>query len=157
MLGQKYPTNPYSGLKEIMQKLRIFCRDRSGTSAVEFALVAPVLILIVLTSIGFGIYLSAANALQQISADAARTAIAGLNSTERSKLASDFIASSTMDYFMLEKAKLRISVADDPANSEQFTVSVDYDARDLPIWSLYCFVLPDKHIKRFSTIRIGGL
>lgn len=131
--------------------------NRSGASAVEFALVAPVFLMILLTFFAFGIYLSTANAVQQVAADAARTAIAGLDATERSKLATEYIEKSTMDYFMLDKDKLTVSVKDDPNNPDQFTVSVDYDAQNLPIWSLYSFALPEKHIRRFSTIRLGGL
>ena len=131
--------------------------NRSGASAVEFALVAPVFLMILLTFLAFGIYLGAANALQQVAADAARTAIAGLDSTERSKLATDYINKSSMNYFMLDRTRLTVSVRDDPNNPDQFTVSVDYDAENLPIWSLYSFALPEKHIRRFSTIRLGGL
>jgi Flp pilus assembly protein TadG len=135
---------------------RIF-KDRDGASAVEFAIIAPLFIMTLLTFIGFGIYLATANAVQQIAADAARTAIAGLDAAERDKLARDFIAKSTFDYFMLEPSRLATKVMDDPRNLDQFTVSVEYDAANLPIWSLYSFVMPTNHIKRFSTIRIGGI
>lgn len=140
-----------------MKLLAKMSQNRSGASAVEFAIISPLLIMLLLTFLAFGIYLTAANSIQQIAADAARTAVAGLNAGERSTLASNFIQKSSMDYFMIDKRKLTVSVQDDAANPSQFTVSVVYDARNLPIWSLYSFVLPDAHIRRFSTIRLGGL
>ena len=131
--------------------------NREGASAVEFAIIAPLFLLILLTLVGFGIYLSAASSVQQIAADAARTAVAGLNASERDQLAKDFIAHSTLDYYLLEPTKLKASVAADLKNADQFTVTVEYDASNLPVWGLYSFVMPSKQIKRFSTIRIGGI
>ena len=131
--------------------------EKSGASAIEFAIVAPVFILLLLTTVAYGIYLSVAGSIQQIAADAARTAIAGLSAPERSHLAREFIARSTLDYYLIEPANLSVSVADDAGNTHQFTVTLEYDASNLPIWNLYSFALPDKKIKRFSTIRIGGI
>ncbi|KJF66571.1 MULTISPECIES: TadE/TadG family type IV pilus assembly protein [Rhizobium] len=133
-----------------------FFRDRSGSSAVEFAIVAPIFFLVLLTMIAYGIYLMAAYSVQQIAADAARTAVAGLNTTERQQLARDFITKSDLSYAFMDKTRFTVDVATDPANANQFTVKVEYDASDLPIWSLYSYTLPDTVIRRFSTIRIGG-
>ena len=140
-----------------MAHMAQFLRNRSGSSAVEFAIVAPVFILVLLTMIAYGIYLMAAHAVQQVAADAARTAVAGLNTTERETLAKEFINKSALDYVFLDRRRVNVSVGTDPTNNNQFTVMVEYDATDLPIWSLYTFALPEKTIRRFSTIRIGGV
>ncbi|MDS7597109.1 TadE/TadG family type IV pilus assembly protein [Agrobacterium tumefaciens] len=136
--------------------VRLF-RDRSGSSAVEFAIVAPIFFLVLLTMIAYGIYLMAAYSVQQVAADAARTAVAGLNTAERQKLARDFVTQSNLNYAFMDKNHFTISVDGDPGNANQFTVKVEYDARDLPIWSLYSYTLPEPVIRRFSTIRIGGV
>ena len=123
-------------------------RDRSGTSAVEFALVAPLFILMMLGMLGYGIYFGAAHSIQQLTADAARTAIAGLDESERRSLAQAFIDAS----------KLTVDVQDSAADGSQFVVGVSYDARDLPIWNLFSgLTMPRTTISRASTIRIGGL
>ena len=134
-----------------------FSRNKSGSSAVEFAIVAPIFFLVLLTMIAYGIYLSAAHAVQQVAADAARTAVAGLSTIERQSLAKAFVDSSALDYAFLDKKHFNVSVGSDPANINQFTVTVEYDASDLPIWNLYTYALPQKTIRRFSTIRIGGI
>lgn len=140
-----------------MRKLvGIFC-NRSGSAAVEFAIVAPVFILVLLTMIAYGIYLAAAHAVQQVAADAARTAIAGMSTSERQALANEFIDKSALNYIFLDKRNVNVVVDSDPFNITQFTVTVEYDATQLPIWSLYSFALPDQTIRRFSTIRIGGI
>ncbi|WP_320201696.1 TadE/TadG family type IV pilus assembly protein [Agrobacterium sp. rho-13.3] len=140
-----------------MKYLARILRNRSGSAAVEFAIVAPVFILVLLTMIAYGIYLMAAYAVQQVAADAARTAVAGISTTERQTLAKDYVDKSALDYIFLDKKHVNVSVGTDPANANQFTVTVEYDATDLPIWNLYSFALPDKTIRRFSTIRIGGI
>ena len=131
--------------------------DRSGTSAVEFAIVAPVFICLLLTFFGYGFYPTTTHTIQQLVADAARTAVAGLSASERTQLATDFINRSTLDYPMLDRGKLQVTVADDAKNPDQFTVALAYDASGLPIWNLYSFAMPNSQIKRFSTIRLGGI
>ncbi|MDQ1184091.1 TadE/TadG family type IV pilus assembly protein [Agrobacterium larrymoorei] len=131
--------------------------NRSGSSAIEFAIVAPLFIIVLLSMVAYGIYLMAAYSVQQVAADAARTAIAGLNNQEREALARDFVSKSALSYAFLDKGDLNVTVGIDNANSNQFTVTVDYDATKLPIWGLYTYALPAKTIRRFSTVRIGGI
>jgi len=131
--------------------------NRSGSSAIEFAIVAPLFIIVLLSMVAYGIYLMAAYSVQQVAADAARTAIAGLNNQEREALARDFVSKSALSYAFLDKGDLNVTVGIDNANSNQFTVTVEYDATKLPIWGLYTYALPAKTIRRFSTVRIGGI
>ncbi len=133
-----------------------FCQCRRGTSAIEFAIVAPLFILILLTLCAFGIYLGTAHAVQQIAADTARVAVAGLSAEERIALAEAHITETVFDYPFIEPDGLVVEVGDDPAPG-QFTVRLAYDASDLPIWNLMTFAMPSQEIERFATIRIGGL
>ncbi|OCW57970.1 TadE/TadG family type IV pilus assembly protein [Hoeflea olei] len=136
---------------------KLFFRDREGSSAIEFALLAPVFLLVVFSMIGYGIYLSAAHAVQQLAADAARTAIAGISANERQRLATEFVGKAAPSHAFLTAENLQVIVKDDPANAEQFTVTLSYDARNLPIWNLYAVAMPSSRIDRFATIRIGGI
>ena len=135
-----------------------FFHSISGASAVEFAIVAPIFILLVLGMIAYGIYFGAAHSVQQLAADAARTAIAGLDEAERQTLAQNFIDANGGGYVFIEADKLEVEVADNPDDAQQFVVSVKYDAANLPIWRfLERLPLPGKTISRSSTIRIGGI
>ncbi|MFZ5617034.1 MAG: TadE family protein, partial [Pseudomonadota bacterium] len=62
---------------------RIFIANRSGASAVEFAIVAPVLLAMLLGMLAYGIYLSADHSVRQLAADVARETIAGIDDEER--------------------------------------------------------------------------
>jgi len=132
-------------------------KNIEGAAALEFAIVAPLFFLTIFTMIGYGIYLSASHAIQQIAADAARTAVAGLSETERKSLANTFIQSTTLDYAFISRDKLTVDVEDDISNLNQFTVTIAYDSSELPIWKLFSFALPDEQIKRYATIRLGGI
>jgi Flp pilus assembly protein TadG len=139
-------------------RLRDLPRCSAGTSAVEFAIVAPILILLLLSMVAWGIYLGASHSIQQIAADAARTAVAGLDENERISLADSYIAKNVSGYPFIDKAKLTLDIKDNPDDADEFTVAIRYDARDLPIWNLLPYLpLPGTTIRHSSTIRIGGM
>lgn len=140
-----------------MHALTRLSKDRAGTSALEFAIIAPLFFLALFTLIAYGIYLSVTHSVQQIAADAARTAVAGLNPAERVTLVNRYIHASRLDYSFINRAKMQVVVTDDPGNPEQFTVTVSYDSSDLPIWKLFTFALPHEKIERYATVRVGGL
>ncbi|MEW9615129.1 TadE/TadG family type IV pilus assembly protein [Shinella sp. S4-D37] len=140
-----------------MRTLPNLIKDRAGTSALEFAIIAPLFFLILFTLIAYGIYLSVTHAVQQVAADAARTAVAGLNPAERILLVNHYLNASHFDYAFLDRARMQVDVTDDPSNPEQFTVRIVYDSGDLPIWNLFTFALPSQRIERYSTVRVGGL
>lgn len=137
--------------------IRRYGANNSGAAAVEFALIAPLFFLTLLSLIAYGIYFSAAHSVQQLAADAARTAVAGLNETERETLVADFVSRTTMNHALLDKSRLSLQVQVDPSNPNQFTVSLSYDASNLPIFNLFSYAMPAKQIRRFATVRVGGV
>ena len=133
-------------------------RDDSGTSAVEFAILMPVFLLLLTGMLAYGIYFSAAHSLQQLAADAARTAIAGLDETERNALVGDFLAANADSYALIDPARLSAAIGDKPGDPDHYRVVLTYDASDLPIWNLYPpLPLPSQQIAYSSTIRRGGI
>lgn len=131
---------------------------RDGTSAVEFALLSPLYFLLMSGMAAYGLYFGASHSIQQLAADAARVAIAGLSAEERAALASGFVARNASAYALVDGNRVAIDVGDNPADPTQFVISVTYDARNLPIWNLFeGLPLPDTTIAHRSTIRIGGI
>lgn len=74
-----------------MRNLRTFAHDESGATAVEFALILPLLLSIVFGIICFGQFFAIANSLQQLSAEAARASVAEITMVDREATARDFI------------------------------------------------------------------
>jgi Flp pilus assembly protein TadG len=139
-------------------RLRRFSADRSATAAVEFAILSPLYLLLFMGMTAYGIYFGASHSVQQLSADAARAAIAGINAAERQTLATDFIDNNADRYLLIDPDKLTVSVGDNLSVHGQFNVTVSYDASDLPIWGLFDgLAMPSRTIQRRSTIRIGGI
>ena len=141
-----------------MRALAGLARDNSGTSAVEFAILTPVFLLLLTGMLAYGIYFTAAHSLQQLAADAARTAIAGLNQPERNMLVTDFLDANAESYALIDSDRLTVSIGDKPGDPDHYRVTLTYDASDLPIWNLYLpLPLPSQEIAYTSTIRRGGI
>lgn len=138
--------------------LRRFGIDRRATSAVEFAILSPLFILLLLGMVAYGIYFGASHSVQQIAADAARSAIAGLDQAERRALADEFVLRNAGGYPFVDPRRLHVETHDNTDDGRQFVVAISYDARDLPIWNLLDRLpMPDMTIARSSTIRVGGI
>jgi Flp pilus assembly protein TadG len=139
-------------------RIDAFRYDRSGTAAVEFAILSPIFLMLLMGMVAYGIYFGASHSLQQIAADAARTAVAGLNEAERQQLASRFVTLNAPGYAFIDPSKLVVQTNDSTADGSQFVVELQYDAKDLPIWALMSKLpLPMTTIVKHSTIRVGGI
>jgi Flp pilus assembly protein TadG len=140
-----------------MRTLLALGRDRRGTSAIEFAILAPVFLLMLGGMLAYGIYFGAAHSLSQLAADAARTSLAGLDSAERSRLVTAFLTANAGDYMLINPRRLTFTIGDKPSDPNQYRVTLVYDAADLPIWALSPpLPLPSKIMNYSSTIRLGG-
>src|SRR5215217_7028783 len=109
-------------------------RDTRGTSAVEFAILTPVFLLLLTGMLAYGIYFGAAHALQQLAADAARTAIAGLDEAERDRLVEAFLDANADVYGLIDRDRLSVTIGDKPGDPDHYRVTLAYDASELPIW-----------------------
>ena len=87
-----------------------------------------------------------------------REAIAGLNAGERQTLVTHFIDNNASGYPFVDIRRLTFAANDNPSDSNQFVVSITYDASSLPIWNLLRDLpMPGMTISRKATIRIGGI
>jgi Flp pilus assembly protein TadG len=115
--------------------------------------------LLMLTGmLAYGIYFAAAHAMQQLAADAARTAIAGLTETERNTLVTGYLDRNAGAYLLIDPSRLDVAVSDSADDPNQYTVRLTYDATGLPIWNLYPpLPLPGTEMVYGATIRRGGI
>lgn len=133
-------------------------RDERGAAVLEFAILTPVFLLMLTGMMAYGIYFGAAHALQQLAADAARTAIAGQNQSERDGLVAAFIENNAAAYMLINPERLDYDIGDNVDDPNQYVVRLSYDATDLPIWNLYPpLPLPSPEIVYGATIRRGGI
>ena len=106
---------------------------RTGASAVEFALVAPVFVLLVFGIVEFGRVMLVQQVLVSATREGSRRAVLeGATSNSVRATVSDFLTSSSVDI-----PSDSISISPDPAvisNNEEITVSVSVPFRDVS-WS----------------------
>lgn len=131
--------------------------DENASAAIEFALIAPVLLLFLVGVLCYGTYFSVANSIQQIAADTARATVAGLSDTERADLAKQHADQMGRTYALIDPTRLKIDAKTSSASPDLFEVVVSYDASKLAIWSFSGLIpLPSKTVVRSSVILRGG-
>jgi Flp pilus assembly pilin Flp len=129
-----------------------FQRDEAGSNAVEFAIVAPILLMILLSSTLLGLYIGAAHSTGQLAADAGRYAMVGRDRQEREIMAEAWLARTAGEYPLLRSDRLAMTVRE---SGELMVVSIEYDMSFLPIPELTVGLghLP-RSIQRVATVLI---
>jgi Flp pilus assembly protein TadG len=133
---------------------RRLARCSRGASAVEFAILLPLFLVLVFGIIVFGAYFTMVHGVQQLAAEAARSSVAGLSETERVSLAENYITANVGSYPLLQPAHLSVSAA--TSGSDVFVVTVNYDASGNFIYALPFVPSPPTTIVRSAAIPFGG-
>jgi Flp pilus assembly protein TadG len=137
--------------------MRRLSKDDSGVAAVEFAIVAPLFIVITLGILVYGTYFTVAQSVQQLAAEAARAAIGGLSDSERQSLAVARATSQVGTYPLLMAEHFAVASGADETDPDLFEVTITYDATHLGLGPFSAFLpVPADQIVRTSIIRRGG-
>ncbi|WP_010141187.1 TadE/TadG family type IV pilus assembly protein [Oceanicola sp. S124] len=110
-----------------MTRLRTFLREDSGATAVEFALILPVLLAMLFGIICFGQYFAIANSLQQLAAEAARHSVTGLAEDERADLAEAYINEIGARFSFLGAEKVSAEITMLPGTVPAIEIALTYD------------------------------
>jgi len=131
--------------------------DTRGASAVEFAMILPIFLVLLIGIFAYGSYFALLHGLQQLTAEAARASIGGMTDSERQSLAQTSIAANVDKYPFLTARDLTVAgAATDPATST-FSVTVSYNASGMLIFNLPDFIpMPPPIIVRTAAIQRGG-
>ncbi len=132
-----------------------FCQR--GAAAVEFALIAPLLLAFIFGIVAWGSYLAVVHGVQQLAAEAARFSIAGLSDSERSSLAQAYVIQHVSSYPLISLGRLSINAATSASDVNVFVVTVNYDASQMFLYALAKVVpLPSPNIASSAAIPRGG-
>ncbi|MGE0045224.1 MAG: TadE/TadG family type IV pilus assembly protein [Hyphomonadaceae bacterium] len=135
--------------------LNRFRHARSGAAAVEFAIIGPLLVLLIVGIMSYGGYFWIAHSVQQAANDAARAAIGGLSDIERRTLAQAMVDQQIAATPAMERTRARMNFT---RNAQVMTVRVRYDASQSVFWVFDALVpMPSDQVERSATIRLGGL
>jgi Flp pilus assembly protein TadG len=131
--------------------------ERSGVAALEFALVTPVLLLMIFVMLAMGLYLMFVHEVQELASSTARSSVAGLNETERNSLAQQFVANSVANSALLTAADVSLQTTTSGTPATNYAVTISYTLKDTPIPMLASLIsVPLNNISRTSTIEFGG-
>jgi Flp pilus assembly protein TadG len=132
-------------------------KNCSGVAALEFAILAPVFVLILLGIAAYGIYFSAVSSLQELAADAARASVAGVSVTERQTIVTNYVAQSSPQYTLLQGHPITVTTAPFPGDPTRYSVTLSTDISNLPLQMSSSIVpMPSAVIQRTAVVRIGG-
>jgi Flp pilus assembly protein TadG len=135
-------------------KIRKDCR---GVAAVEFAMIAPVFLLLLLGIAAYGMYFSAVSSLQELTADAARASVAGISATERQTIVTNYVNQSSANYKLLRGSAITVTTAPFPGDPTRYSVTLTTDLSNLPLQRANAFFpMPSSTIRRTAVVRIGG-
>lgn len=128
-------------------------QKRRGVAAIEFAMVAPLLILLLMGIIVYGGWFWLAHTVQALASESARSAIAGLDNNERELLAKNLVTSQASE-LGLDPALTTTRVIHTP---DSFRVEIVYDARKHPLLALAVIMpKPPTQITRSAAVRLEG-
>jgi Flp pilus assembly protein TadG len=108
---------------------RHFPGDDRATTAIEFAIVAPLLFAIMFGIIGFGVQFATRIALTYAATEGGRAGVAGLTDTERQSLARTAIANTLAALSpLVDASKATVSVdLSQEATDEEISISIAYN------------------------------
>ncbi len=113
--------------------LRRLGRSESGMAAVEFAIVAPILLMLIFAVILYSLYFAAYMGVREAAAEGARAAMAGMSTSERSQLAIARATDIMNSYGALMGASSTATITAAQQATGTLTVSVSYDISSSPI------------------------
>jgi Flp pilus assembly protein TadG len=129
-------------------------RDRDGASAVEFAIISPLALLILIGTIAYGLIFSVHLSLQHLIAETGRATIAGLGNAERTRLARDHFNAKIEAYPLLDPSAARLDINDDGYFTE---VVITYSVEGHPAYIFAGLLpLPESPYTYRQIIRNGG-
>ncbi|HEY0270029.1 MAG TPA: TadE/TadG family type IV pilus assembly protein [Sphingomonas sp.] len=129
-------------------------RDAGGAAIIEFAIVLPVLLALIMGIVSYGDWFLTAHGVQQAANDGARAAIGGMSAAEREALADTATQTSLRRAGMLDPAHLITTVDDDGST---LVVRLSYDASADPLLHLSFAHAPGTTIQRSAAIRLDSL
>jgi Flp pilus assembly protein TadG len=127
---------------------------REGSAAIEFAIVGPLMIVLLMGMVVYGGWFWLAQSVQTLATESARAAIGGLDPAEQDRLARAFIDEEARTGVGLDPTALVVTVGSD---AQAIRVEVTMDVSRHPLMALSALLPPPPSvIRRTAVVRTGG-
>ena len=140
-------------MRHFPELLKRLARHNQGATAVEFALLSPILLMMLAGIVTYGGYFWTSHAIQQLTNDAARASVAGITAAERKTLAQTMVTTEIGDYSFLKPAMVTVSVVE---QTNVYVVQVSYNGADSPFALGGLVPGPPATIVRQAAVARGG-
>lgn len=130
-------------------------RRERGAAAVEFALVVPLLLMLVFGIISYGYMLSFRQSISQAAAEGARAAAVSTSDTDRQAVAFDAIEDALQATCAADTDPLTCSADSSDACCLAVTVNWDYAGDDTKPKLMFKFALPET-LRYTSTVQVSS-
>ena len=141
----------------VARPFRRLLRCERGLAALEFVVLAPVLLTLVFAIMIYSIYFTALQGVRQAAAEGARAAVAGLSTAERTGLATARAREVVDSYGMMLGGGGTATITTVPQGTGAFLVTVSYNMSGSPIMRYGSFVpLPTPNVQATVTVTNGS-
>lgn len=136
---------------------RRLSRCQTGLAALEFAVLAPVLLMLAFSVIVYSIYFTTLYGVRQASSEGARAALAGLSSAERITLAQQRAQVVAESFRAIVGGNNPFVVQAQSEGTDVFKVTVSYDMSGSPIMKYAGFLpLPSTTVEATTRVTNGS-
>ena len=127
---------------------------RAGSAAIEFALVGPLMVMMLVGMVVYGGWMWLAQSVQTLATESARAAVGGLDAAERISLAQAFVAAEAEEGAGLPRDHMVVTVDSD---DRAIRVHIAFDASDHWVMTMSGLLPPPPAvIRRTAVVRTGG-
>lgn len=140
-------------VQQTRNPLRRIPADQSGSVVVEAAFALPIVILLLVGVISYGMWFATANTLQQVANEAARSVLGSLSVEERQMLVDQSIDNSLLHSGLVKADDVEVSTAVD---GRFFTVTLFYDNSQNALFKQTLVPMPAAGVTRRATIELSG-
>ncbi len=122
-------------------------------AALEFAVLAPVLLLLVFSTIIYSIYFTSLIGVRQAASEGARAGLAALSASERNQLAEERAREVVENFRSIMGGDNEVAIVTQSQSSDVFEITVSYDMSASPIMAYARFLpLPSSTVE--ATVKV---
>ncbi|MFT3966960.1 MAG: TadE/TadG family type IV pilus assembly protein [Sphingobium sp.] len=130
-------------------------RDVGGAVLIEAAILLPILILLLVGMVNYGLWFMAAHAVQQAANEGARASLAGIDPAERQSLAGEAVRRSLGAAGSVVNGSLVTTSYS--SSGDFYTVTVSYNVARAQFVATSLLPMPPGPIQRASVVKLAAL
>lgn len=143
---------PHFSSLQTAKALRILARNQRGTVLIEAAFALPVLVTMLFGILIYGTWFMTAHNLQQAANDAARAAVAGLNTTERRTLVDQSVTAARAAFPVPGAQNITVATTE---SGGYYRVTLRYDMTNAPLLAAVPLPAANRMLERSAVVRIS--